>query len=169
MNVRMIILFLTVLYTISGFSQVGIASYYGKGFHGKLTANGEVYNQNAMTCAHRTYPFGTILQVTNLDNDKSVLVKVTDRGPYYGNRIIDLSVAAAQKLEILHKGITKVRIKIISKGDGKYNRQSAKRARINNQKINKSENKIREYTFILDKDFKKYFLSKDKYYIIAIC
>jgi rare lipoprotein A len=79
---------------------IGIASWYGPGFHGRLTASGEVYNQYQLTAAHRTLPLPSFLRVTNLANDRSVIVRVNDRGPYHGNRIIDLSYAAAQVLDI---------------------------------------------------------------------
>ena len=76
----------------------GEASYYGPGFHGKLTANGETFNQNDYTCAHKTLPFGTVLKVVRKDNGESVEVRVNDRGPYVGDRILDLSVAAGKKI-----------------------------------------------------------------------
>lgn len=91
----------------------GEASYYGPGFHGKLTASGEVYDQNAMTCAHKTLPFGTRLKVTNLSNGKSVEVEVTDRGPYKKGRILDLSVAAAKKLDMTSSGVAQVEAEVL--------------------------------------------------------
>ena len=93
------------------YEEQGLASWYGPGFHGHKTANGEDYNQNALTAAHRKYPLGTKLEVTNLENGKTVTVRVNDRGPYSGKRIIDLSKAAAKKLDILHTGVAKVGIK----------------------------------------------------------
>lgn len=78
----------------------GVASWYGPGFHGRLTASGEVYDQYQLTAAHRTLPLPSFLRVTNLANQRSVIVRVNDRGPYHGNRIIDLSYAAAQELDI---------------------------------------------------------------------
>lgn len=86
------------------YEQTGTASWYGNKFHGRRTANGERYNMHAYTAAHKSLPFGTILRVTNLDNDKSVLVRVNDRGPYVRGRIIDLSRAAAEEIGVtLHK------------------------------------------------------------------
>lgn len=86
------------------FEQVGVASWYGNRFHGRRTANGERYNMHAYTAAHKSLPFGTILRVTNLDNDKSILVRVNDRGPYVRGRVIDLSRAAAEEIGVsLHK------------------------------------------------------------------
>lgn len=79
---------------------IGVASWYGPGFHGRLTASGEVYDQYQLTAAHRTLPLPSFLRVTNLANQRSVIVRVNDRGPYIGNRIIDLSYAAAQVLGI---------------------------------------------------------------------
>ncbi|RYE08150.1 MAG: septal ring lytic transglycosylase RlpA family protein [Hyphomicrobiales bacterium] len=88
--------------------QCGTASWYGPGFHGKTAASGETYNQNAMTAAHKTLPFGTKLKVTNQKTGKSVTVKINDRGPYHGSRVIDLSKAAASALGIVQAGTGKV-------------------------------------------------------------
>lgn len=88
----------------------GTASWYGKRFHGRRTANGERFNMNALTCAHRKLPFGAKVEVTNLSNDKKVVLRVNDRGPYSGRRIIDVSRRAAKKLGFLHRGLVKVRI-----------------------------------------------------------
>ena len=99
--------------TADGFTQTGIASWYGPSFHGKKTASGERYNQNAMTAAHKTLPFGTILRVTNLRNNRSTTVVVNDRGPFVDNRIIDLSNAAAKQLDMIGTGTAKVRLKSI--------------------------------------------------------
>ncbi len=89
------------------------ASYYGEKFHGRLTANGEIFDMNAYTAAHRTLPFGTIVEVTNLENGKKVIVRINDRGPFVGNREIDVSKAAAAALDMLSRGVTKVSIKKI--------------------------------------------------------
>lgn len=93
------------------YDEEGLASWYGPRFHGRLTANGEKFNQNAMTAAHRKFPLGSKVEVTNLDNGKSVIVRINDRGPYSGKRIIDLSKAAAAELDMLHDGVAKVGIK----------------------------------------------------------
>lgn len=90
-------------------SQVGEASWYGPGFHGRLTANGEIYDQDGMTAAHRWLPFGTQILVTNLENGCSVSLRVTDRGPYHGNRILDCSKAAAEALGFIDRGVTRIR------------------------------------------------------------
>jgi rare lipoprotein A len=89
-------------------NQCGTASWYGPGFHGRKAASGEIYNQNAMTAAHKTLPFGTKLRVTNEKTGKSVTVKINDRGPYHGSRVIDLSKAAATQLGIVQAGTGKV-------------------------------------------------------------
>jgi rare lipoprotein A len=94
------------------FKQVGEASWYGPGFHGEKTANGEIFNQNKLTAAHRTLPLGTKAKVTNFKNGKSVDVKINDRGPYAGDRVIDLSRAAAKKLGMEKEGVSIVKIEI---------------------------------------------------------
>ena len=91
-----------------------LASWYGPRFHGKTTANGEVYNQMAFTAASKTLRFGTLLKVTNLRNNKSVIVRVNDRGPYIGGRQLDLSKAAAQSLGMAHRGVIKVKVEQLS-------------------------------------------------------
>lgn len=88
----------------------GRASYYGGRFHGRRTASGARFDQNAMTAAHPTLPFGTRVRVTNLANDRSVLVKITDRGPFVRGRIIDVSREAARQLGFLRKGLATVRL-----------------------------------------------------------
>ena len=88
----------------------GNASYYADKFHGRRTASGELYNKDSMTCAHLKYPFGTILKVRNPRNDRTVYVRVTDRGPYSKGRIIDLSRAAARELDIIRAGFAMVEI-----------------------------------------------------------
>lgn len=92
----------------------GFASYYAEDFHGKLTSSGEVYDMNKLTCAHPYLPFNTWLKVTNLANQKSVIVRVNDRGPFMKNRIIDLSYAAARQLGMLGPGSIYVRLEIVS-------------------------------------------------------
>ncbi len=88
--------------------QSGVASWYGPNFHGRTAASGEIYNQNAMTAAHKTLPFKTRVKVTNLKTGKSVTVRINDRGPYHGGRIIDLSKASAARLGIINAGTGKV-------------------------------------------------------------
>lgn len=95
--------------------KYGIASWYGKKFHGRKTSNGEIYNMYDMTAAHKKLPFDTIVKVTNLKNGKSVKVRINDRGPYKKGRIIDLSYKAAQQIGMVKDGVTKVKIEIIKK------------------------------------------------------
>ncbi|HEY9829040.1 MAG TPA: septal ring lytic transglycosylase RlpA family protein, partial [Stenomitos sp.] len=91
----------------------GIASWYGPGFHGNRSASGEVYNQNAMTAAHRSLPFGTKVVVTNLNNGRSVVVRINDRGPFVRGRVIDLSAAAARALGVMQTGIAPVQVQVL--------------------------------------------------------
>lgn len=91
----------------------GEASYYGPGFHGKKTASGETFNQNDYTCAHKTLPFGTVLKVVRVDNGATVEVRVNDRGPYVGDRILDLSVAAGKKIGLDKVGHAKVTATVV--------------------------------------------------------
>ena len=98
----------------------GLSSYYGKKFHGKLTANGEVYDMYALTAAHKTFPLNTICRVTNISNKKSLILRINDRGPYVGERILDCSYGAAKKLGFLNEGVTEVKIEIIEWGDNIY-------------------------------------------------
>lgn len=95
--------------------QVGEASWYGSQFHGKLTSSGTVYNQHGFTAAHPTLPEGSRVRVTNLDNGKSVTVRVNDRGPFVDGRIIDVSRRAAKTLGILKGGTAKVQVKVLSR------------------------------------------------------
>lgn len=99
-----------------GFSQEGVASWYGPGFHGRRTASGKRFNTNKLTAAHRTLPFGTKVRVTNLSNDKTVELEINDRGPAKKTRrLIDVSKAAAKKLGFAKAGVTKVRVEVIEK------------------------------------------------------
>ena len=97
----------------------GVASYYADDYHGKQTSNGEVFNMNDLTAAHRTFPFGTQVRVTNLENKKNVVVRVNDRGPFKEGRIIDLSLAAAKELDLIRMGTAKVKLEVLEWGDGK--------------------------------------------------
>ncbi|EAU42648.1 rare lipoprotein A [Fulvimarina pelagi HTCC2506] len=99
--------------TAAAASAGGHASYYGKRFHGRTTANGETFNMNAMTAAHKTLPFGTKVKVTNRNNGKSVVVRINDRGPFVGGRVIDLSRGAAAKIGMINSGTADVSIDIL--------------------------------------------------------
>lgn len=96
-----------------GYEKIGEASWYGQKFHGHLTANGEIYNMYEMSAAHKTLPIPSYVKVTNLENQRTVVVRVNDRGPFHDNRIIDLSYAAARKLDILKTGTAHVKLQVV--------------------------------------------------------
>lgn len=100
----------------AGYTEQGIASWYGAKFHGRLTANGERYDMYAMTAAHASLPFGMVVEVTNLENDRTVRVRINDRGPFKDGRVIDLSYAAARKLGMVRQGLARVRIRAVRPG-----------------------------------------------------
>ncbi len=95
----------------------GNASYYGAEFHGKKTASGEIFDMNALTAAHPDLPFGTICKVTNLMNNREVVVRINDRGPFVGNRIIDLSYGAAKELDGVITGVMEVKVEVLKYGN----------------------------------------------------
>jgi rare lipoprotein A len=99
---------------IARYIKQGVASWYGPGFHGKKTATGEIFDMYAMTAAHKTLPIPSYAQITNLENHRSIIVRINDRGPFVGNRELDLSYAAAKKLDMEQDGLGKVEIKAIS-------------------------------------------------------
>ncbi|SFV54159.1 Rare lipoprotein A precursor [hydrothermal vent metagenome] len=125
-------------YVRKGYVKYGKASWYGKPFHGKLTANGERYNMYSMTAAHRTYAMGTILKVTNLKNKRSVRVRINDRGPFYNTRNIDLSYGAAKKLGMVNKGVGKVKIEVISSTSKKSKKRYVRNIKKTKSKVSKS-------------------------------
>lgn len=98
-----------------------LATYYSTRFHGRKTANGEKYDQHALTCAHKTLPFNTLLKVTNPKTDKSVIVRVNDRGPYKKNRVLDLSYGAAKEIGMLRCGVVNVVMEILPYDIREYN------------------------------------------------
>ena len=98
------------------YTERGLASWYGRGFHGKQAANGEIYDMHELTAAHRTLPFDTVVQVRNRDNGKRVEVRITDRGPFVKGRIIDLSKEAARQLDMLGPGVAPVEIRVLAGG-----------------------------------------------------
>ena len=100
--------------------MVGTSSFYAEDFHGKLTANGEIYDMYGLTAAHKTLPLNTVARVTNLDNGKSLILRINDRGPYIEGRMLDCSYGAAKKLDFIKQGTAKVQVDIIEWGDGKY-------------------------------------------------
>ncbi|RLC59038.1 MAG: septal ring lytic transglycosylase RlpA family lipoprotein, partial [Chloroflexi bacterium] len=111
-----------VLDSSEGFVQRGIASWYGTKFHGRSTSSGEIYNMHAMTAAHKTLPIPVYVQVKNLDNGRSTVVRVNDRGPFIAGRIIDLSYAAARKLGVDGPGTANVEISVLREGEQKPTR-----------------------------------------------
>lgn len=104
----------TIIKDPKGFKQEGQASWYGKKFHGHLTSNGEIYDMYSMTAAHKELPIPSYVKVTNKDNGKTTVVRVNDRGPFHPGRIIDLSYAAALKLDVIRTGTANVAIEVIS-------------------------------------------------------
>ncbi len=96
-------------------NYTGKASWYGPGFHGRRTASGQTFNQNDLTAAHRSLPFGTKVKVTNLRNGRSTVVRINDRGPFTGGRIIDLSAAAARAIGLYNSGVGSVRLEILGR------------------------------------------------------
>ena len=96
-----------------GYEEEGIAGYYGPGFEGRRTASGAIFHAEAMTCAHRSLPFGTVVEVERTDAPRRVRVTVTDRGPFVSGRIVDLTVRAARELGILGMGVARVRLRVI--------------------------------------------------------
>ena len=123
----LIFIFWTPVFSFAEVYKSGVtASYYAEDFHGKKTSNGERFNMNDFTCAHKSLPFNTILKVTNLANGKTCEVRVNDRGPFVLNREIDLSKAAATKLGMIGSGTTKVKLEIVKKGaNTKISQQTA--------------------------------------------
>ena len=100
--------------SVGKFKQTGLASWYGRQFHGRKTASGETFDMNALTAAHRSLPLNCYVKVTNKNNGKSVVVKVNDRGPFHGKRVMDLSYGAAKQLGITSKGVGNVSIERVS-------------------------------------------------------
>ena len=111
---------------IESFSQTGKASWYGPGFHGKKTSSGERFDMNTLSAAHRTLPIPSYARVTNLSNGKSIVVRINDRGPFHGNRVMDVSKAAAKELGFIHTGTANVKVEQIlpnGKGQKQQNRR----------------------------------------------
>jgi len=115
-----------VLPSSSGYRARGVASWYGRKFHGRATSSGEVYNMYAMTAAHKTLPLPTYARVTNLSNGKSIVVRVNDRGPFVDNRLIDLSYAAAHRLDMLRDGTSLVEVSAVDPGAAQTPQSDAK-------------------------------------------
>ena len=98
----------------------GVSSWYGPNFHGKLTANGEVFDMYGVTAAHKDLPLNTVAKITNEDNGKNIILRITDRGPFVKNRILDCSMGAAKKLGFYEQGTANVKIEVIELGDNEY-------------------------------------------------
>lgn len=113
-----------VMNSAKGFSESGVASWYGPNFHGKKTSSQETYDMNKMTAAHKTIPIPSYVEVTNLQNGRKIIVRVNDRGPFHENRIIDLSYVAATKLDIVRAGTGMVEIRVIDPSNPQANYQS---------------------------------------------
>ena len=112
----------------NGSTLTGLASWYGKKFQGRTTSSGEPYNRHELTAAHKTLPLHTIVRVTNLSNDESVIVRINDRGPFVGRRIIDLSEAAARELGYRKQGLTRVKVEVLEYPDTKSGIRARKAA-----------------------------------------
>ena len=112
---KIVVLFVLLMVSLIAFAQTeeGVASYYADSLHGNLTASEEPYNKDAFTAAHQTLAFGTKVKVSNLDNGKSVIVTINDRGPHSHNRLIDVSGAAARELGLMESGTAKVKIETL--------------------------------------------------------
>ncbi|UTY26326.1 septal ring lytic transglycosylase RlpA family protein [Treponema denticola] len=116
-------------------SEETYASYYGEAFNGRPTANGEIFDMNAYTAAHKTLPFGTLVEVTNLENGRKVIVRINDRGPFIGNREIDVSKAAAIALDMLSGGVVRVRLRRIDPNNmGSFTSTETSEKTINQEK-----------------------------------
>ncbi len=100
--------------TFGQITEIGLASFYADKFDGRITASGDIFDQNKMTAAHRTLPFGSKVKVTSFENKKTVIVIINDRGPFVNDRVIDLSKSAAKKLDFISSGVTKVKIEVLS-------------------------------------------------------
>ncbi|HOV14315.1 MAG TPA: septal ring lytic transglycosylase RlpA family protein, partial [Spirochaetota bacterium] len=121
-KIFLLLLLLNLIFLGYSFEQTGVASWYGPNFHGKMTANGEIFNTNDYTAAHKTLPFGSIVKVISLENQQETIVRINDRGPFKKDRIIDLSKAAADKLGVLKHGTMNVKIVLLETGNNKYHR-----------------------------------------------
>jgi rare lipoprotein A len=148
-------------YVKTGLTKITKASWYGKPFHGRQTANGERYNMYKMTAAHRTYAMNTVLKVTNLSNKKSVKVRINDRGPFYSSRKIDLSYGAARRIGMVQKGVGKVKIEVLSSGYRKKEKKKIVRKTVNREKKINRPLQIQIASFF-NKEYANNFAKKNK-------
>jgi len=132
-------------YIGKGFTKYCKASWYGKGFHRSLTASGERYNMYDMTAAHRTFAMNTKIRITNLSNNKSVVVRVNDRGPFYTSRDIDLSYGAATRIGMVNSGVGKIKMEVVSSGKGRDERIAKTEVKEQTFKIAKASNEKRNH------------------------
>ena len=169
---RLIILFLFyVVNAIIYSNETGVASWYGPTFHGKKTANGEIFNTYDFTAAHKTLPFGSIVKVISLENNKSTIVRINDRGPFAKNRIIDLSKAAAEQLDMISTGTMEVKTIILESGDNKYYKYTGQIYSIQIASFSTEENALQFLELLKDKfnnvEIKKVFFNK-RYFRVVI-
>lgn len=132
--------------TSRGYKERGFASWYGTQFHGRKTSNGDKYDMFAMTAAHKTLPLPTYVKVTNLKNNKRIIVKVNDRGPFHQNRIIDLSYAAALKLGMLGQGTAKVEVESVDPRDNGWKKKTTSKSKTSSKKVNATPTKVKANT-----------------------
>ena len=125
----------TNIYSQNNYTQYGLASFYADKFEGHITANGEKYSHTKLTASHLTLPFNTKVKVTNLSNNKSVVVRINDRGPFIKDRIIDLSKSAAEKLDFIKLGVTQVKVEIVEYSDNKNSNNNNHQPYVNNNEI----------------------------------
>jgi rare lipoprotein A len=127
-HLNTILLPMFLLLTVSAMAQeYGFASYYSDRYQGRRTAYGDIYDKNKMTCSHKKHPYGTLLKVTRLDNNKSVVCKVIDKGPYTKGRIVDLSRAAAEEIDLIQEGVARVRVEVYRRDDTPVAQQERRR------------------------------------------
>lgn len=171
MKRSILLLFLLITFKAYVLDEEGMASWYGPNFHGKKTANGEIYNQDDLTAAHRIYPFGSIVKVISLENNKCTFVRINDRGPFAKDRIIDLSRKAAEQLDMVIKGTMKVKTVLIEKGNDKYHKYTGQKYKIqiaSFSDMKKAESLYNELKKeFINIDLKKVFI-KQYYYRIII-
>lgn len=123
-------------------TEIGLASFYADKYDGRVTASGEIFDQNKMTAAHRTLPFGSKVKVTNLENKKSIIVVINDRGPFVNDRVIDLSKAGAKKLDFVSSGVVKVKIEVLSVPQGDQKEPTAYTPPKPKKKANAAKTKV---------------------------
>jgi rare lipoprotein A len=155
-------LFIISVFSSFAFEEEGVASWYGPSFHGKKTANGEIFNTYSMTAAHKTLPFGSIVKVISLDNEKEIIVRINDRGPFKNDRIIDLSKAAAASLGVIKTGTMNVRIVLLEEGENVYHKYKPQNYHIqiasftNEESANNLSDKLKEKGFDTDIQTKEF-------------